>query len=181
MTMWYYAQAGERQGPIEEQALRELLNQGKLGAETLVWTQGMAQWTAARETVLASSIAAPPPLVVPPMPSAAPAAAPAPALGPTQSAPVYTSSIPQYASTAVPAQALPPADKERVVYVLLAVLLPLGIHNFYAGYTSRAIWQLILAIPIGIVTCGISAFAVWIWSIVEAITVTHDAQGRPLR
>lgn len=181
--MWYYAQAGERQGPIEEQALRELLNQGKLGAETLVWTQGMAQWTAARETLLASSIAAPPPMVVPPLPSAsaAPAAPPAPALGPTQSAPVYTSSIPPYASTAAPLQSLPPADKERVVYVLLAVLLPLGIHNFYAGYTTRAVLQLVLAVPLGILTCGLTAIAVWIWSIVEAITVTHDAQGRALR
>jgi TM2 domain-containing membrane protein YozV len=72
-------------------------------------------------------------------------------------------------------------DKERVVYVLLAILLPFGVNNFYAGYTNRAILQLVLAVPVGVVTCGISSLAVWIWSIVEAITVTHDAKGRPMQ
>jgi TM2 domain-containing membrane protein YozV len=73
------------------------------------------------------------------------------------------------------------ADKERVVYVLLAILLPFGVNNFYAGYTSRAIIQLILAVPAGVLTCGITSIAVWIWSIIEAITVTHDARGRQMR
>ena len=39
----------------------------------------------------------------------------------------------------------------------------------------------ILAVPGGVVTCGIASIAVWIWSIVEAITVTHDAKGRLMR
>jgi TM2 domain-containing membrane protein YozV len=75
---------------------------------------------------------------------------------------------------------LPVPDKQRVIYVLLAILLPFGVNNFYAGYNSRAILQLILAVPAGVLTCGITYLVVWIWSIIEAITVTHDAKGRPM-
>lgn len=64
--------------------------------------------------------------------------------------------------------------KDRVAYVLLAVFLGnLGIHNFFAGYTSRAIIQLVVTL----VTCGIGGIPMWIWAVVEAITVTKDAQG----
>jgi TM2 domain-containing membrane protein YozV len=67
-----------------------------------------------------------------------------------------------------------PNAKDRVAYVLLAVFLGhLGIHNFFAGYTSRAVIQLVITI----VTCGIGALVTWIWAIIEAITVTKDAQG----
>jgi TM2 domain-containing membrane protein YozV len=67
-----------------------------------------------------------------------------------------------------------PNAKDRVAYVLLAVFLGhLGIHNFFAGYTSRAVIQLVITI----VTCGFGALVTWIWAIIEAITVTKDAQG----
>jgi len=70
--------------------------------------------------------------------------------------------------------------KSRVAYVLLAVLLGCGIHNFYAGYTGRAVIQLLIALLGGIFTCGISWIVTWIWAVIEACTVTHDAQGAPL-
>jgi TM2 domain-containing membrane protein YozV len=67
-----------------------------------------------------------------------------------------------------------PNAKDRVAYVLLAVFLGhLGIHNFFAGYTSRAVIQLVITI----VTCGFGALVTWIWAIIEAITVTKDANG----
>lgn len=80
--------------------------------------------------------------------------------------------------TAVPTYQTPgqtnPNAKDRVAYVLLAVFLGhLGIHNFFAGYTSRAVIQLVITI----VTCGFGALVTWIWAIIEAITVTKDAQG----
>ena len=67
-----------------------------------------------------------------------------------------------------------PNAKDRVAYVLLALFLGgLGIHNFYAGYTNRAIIQLIITI----ITCGIGGIITGIWAIIEAVTVTKDAQG----
>lgn len=64
--------------------------------------------------------------------------------------------------------------KDRVAYILLAVFIGhLGIHNFFAGYTSRGVIQLVITI----VTCGLGGIATWIWAIIEAITVTKDANG----
>lgn len=62
--------------------------------------------------------------------------------------------------------------KSRTSFVLLAVFLGgLGIHNFYAGYTTRGVVQLFLGILV------IPLLAVWVWSLVEAFTVTQDASG----
>ncbi len=64
--------------------------------------------------------------------------------------------------------------KNRVVFVLLAIFLGcFGGHNFYAGYTRRAILQLCITI----FTCSIGAIVIWIWAIVEACTVDHDNDG----
>ncbi len=68
--------------------------------------------------------------------------------------------------------------KERLTYILLGIFLGgLGVHNFYAGYTGRAVTQLILTlfffwliIPIVVVS---------IWVIIELIVVTRDANGVP--
>jgi TM2 domain-containing membrane protein YozV len=64
--------------------------------------------------------------------------------------------------------------KNRVVYVLLAIFLgSFGAHNFYAGFTKRAILQLCISI----FTCGVGGLLIWIWAIVEACTVDHDDDG----
>ena len=68
------------------------------------------------------------------------------------------------------------STKSRVVYVLLGFFLGmLGIHNFYAGFTGRAIAQLLL----NIFLCWtlIVPLGICIWIIVEICTVTTDAQG----
>jgi TM2 domain-containing membrane protein YozV len=75
--------------------------------------------------------------------------------------------------------------KDRVIYVLLAIFLgEFGIHNFFAGFSNRAITQLILClvgIPIAaLMTCGVGLLLyvpLKIWAIVEACTVTKDANG----
>jgi uncharacterized RDD family membrane protein YckC len=41
---WYYAEAGQRVGPIPEAEFRALCDAGKVRAEQLVWTAGMAGW-----------------------------------------------------------------------------------------------------------------------------------------
>ncbi|MFM2382595.1 MAG: hypothetical protein RL515_582, partial [Verrucomicrobiota bacterium] len=49
----------------------------------------------------------------------------------------------------------------------------IGIHNFFAGYTSRAVAQLLICL----LTCGLGGIVTSIWAIVEACTVTQDANG----
>ena len=64
--------------------------------------------------------------------------------------------------------------KDRTAYILLAVFFGyFGIHNFYAGHTNRAVLQLILTI----FTAGFGGALIWVWAVIEAITVTKDAQG----
>ncbi|NCC51575.1 MAG: RDD family protein [Spartobacteria bacterium] len=41
---WYYVDAGERQGPVSEEAFAELAATGRITAETLVWHEGMTEW-----------------------------------------------------------------------------------------------------------------------------------------
>jgi hypothetical protein len=41
---WYFASQGQQQGPLSEAQLRELIATGKVTPETLVWTEGMANW-----------------------------------------------------------------------------------------------------------------------------------------
>ncbi len=62
----------------------------------------------------------------------------------------------------------------------------LGIHNFYLGYTNRAILQLVLGTVGGFLTCGITTTVVGIWGLVEGILLLTgrqlvDARGIPLR
>lgn len=144
--MWYYEQNGNRIGPVDEATMRGLIANRTISIDTLVWTNGMANWTPLQQTQLAAGLPVPPPT-----PYSAPTA-------------------PQYHPT--PSQHHPEA-KDRVAYVLLAVLLGIGIHNFYAGYTTRGIIQLLVSI----LSCGILWFFIWIWSIIEACTVTQDANG----
>lgn len=41
---WYYAEGGQRVGPIPDAEFRALFAAGKLGVHHLVWTAGMAGW-----------------------------------------------------------------------------------------------------------------------------------------
>lgn len=70
------------------------------------------------------------------------------------------------------------ATKSKMVAGLLGIFLGgLGIHNFYLGYTGKAVAQLIL----GIVTCGVAG----IWGFIEGIlilcgNINKDGKGNPL-
>ena len=41
---WFYASEGQQHGPYPEIQLRELIARGTITADTLVWTEGMANW-----------------------------------------------------------------------------------------------------------------------------------------
>jgi hypothetical protein len=46
---WFYASEGKQQGPFPEIQLREFIGRGAITADTLVWTEGMANWQRAAE------------------------------------------------------------------------------------------------------------------------------------
>ncbi|MGO8489894.1 RDD family protein [Rhizobium ruizarguesonis] len=73
MKNWYYAVGQEHRGPISEEELRDLIKQGQLTKETLLWQEGMSTWQRASELPeLSAAFIAPPPL--PAMPPAVPSA-----------------------------------------------------------------------------------------------------------
>lgn len=41
---WYYAQNNQQLGPVDEATLRQLVAQGIIRADTLVWREGMGDW-----------------------------------------------------------------------------------------------------------------------------------------
>jgi len=64
MSDWYYATAdGQRHGPLPAAGLAALARSGKVGPQTLVWREGLAQWTplSAHEAEL-GLVASPPPV-----------------------------------------------------------------------------------------------------------------------
>ncbi len=46
---WFFAFQGQQHGPYPEPQLRQLITTGTVTAETLVWTEGMANWQKARD------------------------------------------------------------------------------------------------------------------------------------
>ena len=44
---WFYVFRGQRQGPVDEAAVAGLIATGQIRPETLLWTEGMAEWLAA--------------------------------------------------------------------------------------------------------------------------------------
>ena len=75
------------------------------------------------------------------------------------------------------------APKQWIVAVLLAFFLgTLGIHNFYLGYTTKGIIQLVLTITvIGIFVSGPWALIDFIMLIMRSGSYATDAQGKPLQ
>ncbi|MGV0409690.1 NINE protein [Corynebacterium resistens] len=93
----------------------------------------------------------------------------------------------------VPAQ-VPPGytQKNWIVAALLAFFLgSFGVHNFYLGYKSKAMTQLVITLLsyatiiiligfLGLVVTGLWAFVEFIMILVGAGSYEHDAYGYPL-
>jgi membrane protease subunit (stomatin/prohibitin family) len=68
-TAWHVVVNGQQQGPFTPQQVAEGIAKGQIGRDTLVWSTGMGDWTAAGQvSQLAGSFTAPP-LAPPPVPS----------------------------------------------------------------------------------------------------------------
>lgn len=74
-------------------------------------------------------------------------------------------------------------QKSKLVAGLLAIFLgALGIHNFYLGFTGKAVTQLLITVC----TCGYGGLIIGIWGLVEGIMIlsgriNKDARGVPLK
>ena len=64
------------------------------------------------------------------------------------------------------------SQKSKLAAGIMGILVGIfGVHNFYLGYTGKAVAQLLLTLLGSIITCGLAAVAVWIWSLVEGIMI----------
>jgi len=55
--MWYYVCDNQRNGPVDEQTIDSLVQNGTVLRQTLVWKEGMKDWQRADETELAQRFA----------------------------------------------------------------------------------------------------------------------------
>lgn len=73
--------------------------------------------------------------------------------------------------------------KSKIAAGLLGIFLgSFGVHNFYLGYTGKAVAQLLITV----LTCGIGAAVTSIWGLIEGIliltgSIAVDANGVPLQ
>ena len=69
-TLWYYHKDDRGFGPVEEADIRGLLEHNEIAADTLVWRDGLNDWTEAQNTELSSFFSdagsPPPPISVMP-------------------------------------------------------------------------------------------------------------------
>lgn len=73
--------------------------------------------------------------------------------------------------------------KSKLAAGLLGIFLgALGIHNFYLGYTGKAVAQLLISVC----TCGIGAAVTGVWGLIEGIliltgSIAVDGKGVPIK
>ncbi|BCX49944.1 interferon-induced protein [Haloferula helveola] len=65
---WYYSNNGQQSGPVTEAELRDKIASREIGADDLVWTEGMSEWQSVARTPAVSSalVASQPAPAVPP-------------------------------------------------------------------------------------------------------------------
>ena len=74
-------------------------------------------------------------------------------------------------------------QKSKMAAGLLGIFLGgLGVHNFYLGYTGKAVAQLLISL----LSCGFLAWGSAIWGLIEGIliltgSISVDANGNPLK
>lgn len=75
-----------------------------------------------------------------------------------------------------------PNAKSKLAAGLLGIFLgALGVHNFYLGYTGKAVGQLLISI----LSCGMLSFVSALWGLIEGImiltgSIDKDANGNAL-
>lgn len=82
-----------------------------------------------------------------------------------------------------PSNNVDPNAKSKVAAGLLGIFLGcFGVHNFYLGYTGKAVAQLLITV----LSCFVLSVVSAIWGLIEGIlilsgSINTDANGNPLR
>lgn len=70
-----------------------------------------------------------------------------------------------------------PQPKSKLAAGLLGIFLgALGVHNFYLGYTGKAVAQLLLTL-VGWVLFGLGPVVAWVWGLIESILILCSTYG----
>lgn len=150
---------GSPQGPHDVATIQQMLNAGQIDTTWLVFGEGMDNWAPVTTIVQAPA----PKPAVPPAPAPAPMPAPAPA--PAYAQPVYV-------------QPVNTQPRSTVAYILLGLFFGgLGIHNFYAGHSSKGTAQLLITL----LSCATLSIVSGIWALIDICTVRKDANGVPFQ
>lgn len=108
-------------------------------------------------------------------------APPQPSYGYGTQPPYAGAPTPQYGYGAGPYgyTAAPAGTKSKMAAGLLGIFLgAFGVHNFYLGYTGKAIAQLLLTL-FGWILIGLGPLAASIWGLVEGILILCSKPGSP--
>jgi uncharacterized RDD family membrane protein YckC len=146
---WYYVSQGQQAGPVTQEELLALVREGKISEETLVWQEGMPNWTAFHQ---ANITAAPP--------NAPPSFQPPPAPNPNEALCVECGKIVpldetiQYGNVRVCAACKPVFMQKLAEGARIPVTTP-GAELRYAGFwirfAAKFIDGLILGIPVWVI------------------------------
>ncbi len=157
---YYFAEGNVQKGPFP---VDQLVAQG-LKRESLVWTEGMAQWQRAESVpelaALLGSAAYQPREVAPPPPPPNPGLAPPPPSGAGYGQPP----MPPYAPT--PKFDAATANSQKIAAGICGILLGwLGIHKFILGMSGPGLVMLLVSL----LTCGAAWPVMHIIGIIEGI------------
>jgi TM2 domain/Prokaryotic RING finger family 1 len=169
-------------GPAEEPKLQltgsDLANPSRAVPPPPLSTPGSS--TVAWSTAPAARVKAPPP----PLPNqpAPPPVLPVPRFGSGSvlfgAQPVAAVAVSSPATDLTFDDADNPQAKNRMTFIILGVLLgPLGAHNFFAGYTKKAIAQLCITV----LSLGLASPMSWAWAVIDVCTTNRDAAGVQFR
>lgn len=165
MTSWWYAENGQQFGPIDESSLVQTFRAGKIGLQTLVWREGMAQWQNLATVPELRSLMAPPPRPMPPQMPPMPQAAAMPAMRPQSQAAPQARPAARPSESAYAASYAQPYQGPQAVGGTAQPELQGRLANYSERYLARSLdsWIacMVLAIPCGILyVVGLSAVLV---------------------
>lgn len=166
--MYYLLINGQRTGPYQANDVQIMLRQGAIGYETQFWKDGMFSWetVGSQRHLFETSYQQPQAQYQQPMYQQQPPMYQQPQVN------IYQQPAPMMVQPVMMV-----SSKSRVAYILLGLFLGgLGVHNFYAGYTGKAVAQLLLTLLL--FWTIVVPIAVTIWIIIEVCTVDRDAFGQ---
>lgn len=188
---WFYETDGRKHGPVWGHVLKHLAMSGQLKESDMVWKDGLKEWVLAKQVRGLFGVDLESPPLAKASQSASPPIVTDQSILQPQSVPSYQpgfiycrtcgGNMPQTAAFCIKCgTAVTPLrgteSKSRLTYVLLGLFLGwFGVHNFYAGFTTRAVVQLLITVLVGWTLVPLIPLS--IWNLIEVCTVNRDSNG----